>query len=87
MTRSFIRDMSSRLKTAFSGKNFKKKPESYNRKVKTPPDYYRSKARQQSHDELDLSPGMKGEYLKIERSTGPKGLKGSGMRKQKGKKR
>jgi len=64
MTRSFVKSMSSWLKTAFSAKVFKQKPEAYNRKVKTPPDYYRSKARQQSHGEqLDLTPEMRAEYL------------------------
>ncbi|VVB73117.1 Uncharacterised protein [uncultured archaeon] len=63
MTRSFIGNMSSWLKSAFSAKVFGKKADQYSHKVKTPRSYYRAKARQQARGTLELTPSMKRDYM------------------------
>lgn len=67
MTRSFIRNMSEWLRTAFWHKVFAPKAQQYSRKVKTPRDYYRSKARQQARSASTVpSPETRKEYYKAE---------------------
>lgn len=49
MVRNFIKNISQRLKSAFSSKVFANKPMTSDKKKKTPKSYYKAKARQQMH--------------------------------------